>query len=55
MCGLLFWGVSWIFPLVGFLICLGLMTFRFLPAGRGFIGTGGHRATSNDQAAGSHH
>lgn len=43
MCGPLLWGFWWIFPLVGFLICL-VMAFGFASAGRGFMCMGGHRA-----------
>ena len=55
MCGPLFWGVWWIFPLVGFSVCLGFMAFRFLGTGRGFMCTGdGHRSTPTDQVPQSH-
>jgi hypothetical protein len=55
MCGPLFWGVWWIFPLIGFLICLGVMAFRFLGAGRGFMCTGGgHHSAPTDQVPQSH-
>ena len=46
MCGPFFWGFWWIFPLVGFLICLGFMAFRLLSAGGGFVCMGSHRLAS---------
>lgn len=29
MCGPMLWGFWWIFPLMGFLMCLGFMVFHF--------------------------
>jgi hypothetical protein len=54
MCGPLFWGVWWIFPLIGFLLCFGIIAFRFLGTGRGVMCAGGHDSTRTDQAAQSH-
>ncbi len=54
MCGLFFWGLWWIFPLVGFLMCLGFIAFRFLGDGRGFMCMGGHRPAQSGQRAESH-
>ncbi|HYT66695.1 MAG TPA: hypothetical protein VEL51_09770, partial [Vicinamibacterales bacterium] len=54
MCGPLFLGFWWIFALVGFLMCLGFMAFRFLGTGRGFMCMGGHQSTPTDQVTQSH-
>jgi uncharacterized membrane protein (DUF4010 family) len=54
MCGPLFWGVWWIFPLIGFLLCLGIIAFRFLGTGRGFTCTGGHRSMPTEHVPQSH-
>ncbi len=54
MCGpLLFGSVWWAFPLVGMLICLGLMIFfaRFASKGAGFGCMGGHHAERRREAA----
>jgi hypothetical protein len=47
------WGFWWILPLIGLLICLGLLVaaFRFMSTGRGFMCMGGHRGMGNDEAA----
>ncbi len=49
MCGPLLWGFGWIFPVIGFLMCLGflVMAFRFASTGSGFMCMGGHRGMSN--------
>ena len=36
MCGLLLSGFWWIFPVMGLLMCLGFMAFRFASRRRGF-------------------
>jgi hypothetical protein len=54
MCGPFFFGFWWIVPLVGFLMCLGFMAFRFLGTGGGLMCMGGHRSTPTDQPAESH-
>jgi hypothetical protein len=54
MCGPLFWSVWWIFPLVGFLMCLGVMAFRFLGTEPRVTCTGGHRSAPTDQVPQSH-
>jgi hypothetical protein len=48
MCGPLVWGFWWIFPLMGFLMCLGflVMALRFASKGRGFRCMGGHRGNT---------
>lgn len=53
MCGLLFFGFWWIFPLVAFVMCLGFMAFGFLRTGRGLMCMGGHRDTPHDHVAGA--
>jgi hypothetical protein len=47
------WGFWWILPLIGLLICLGLLVvaFRFMSTGRGFMCMGGHRRMRNDEVA----
>jgi hypothetical protein len=47
------WGFWWIFPLIGFLICVGffVVAVRAMSAGRGFMCMGGHQATAPDQVA----
>ncbi len=47
------WGFWWILPLIGLLICLGLLVvaFRFMSTGRGFMCMGGHRGMGNDEVA----
>ncbi len=56
MCWPILWGFGWIFPVVGFLMCLAFMVlmFRSGGAGRGFMCMGGgrtHRRT--DTTAGN--
>lgn len=53
MCGPLLGGFWWIFPLVGFLLCLGFMLtgFRSARTGRGCMCMGGHRGRPNDALA----
>ena len=57
MCGPLLWGYWWIFPLVGFVMCIAfmlIMAFRFGRAGGGCMGMcGGHR-TRGDRPAEPH-
>ncbi len=45
MCGAFLGGVWWVFPLIGFAICAGLMLVMFLFArpGRGWMCMGGSR------------
>ncbi len=54
MCGPLFLGFWWILPLVAFVMCLGLMMFRFLGGGHGSMCMGGHRTTRDEQVAERH-
>ena len=51
MCGPFFFGFWWISALIGFAICIGLMAFRGLGAGRGFMCMGGHGDTRPDHVA----
>jgi hypothetical protein len=46
------WGFWWIFPLIGFLVCLAflVMAIRFMSTGRGFMCMGGHQGMGNDEA-----
>jgi hypothetical protein len=47
------WAFWWIFPLLGFLVCLGLivMMVRAMRGGAGFMCMGGHQAHGLDQTA----
>jgi len=47
------WDFWWILPLIGLLICLGLLVvaFRFMSTGRGFMCMGGHRGMGSDEVA----
>jgi hypothetical protein len=51
--GMPMWGFWWIFPLIGFLVCLAflVMAIRFMSAGRGFMCMGGHQGMGNDEVA----
>ncbi len=57
MCGALLAGVWWIFPLLGFALCLGFMflAFRSGCAGRGCMCMGNHRGITDDQGAQAGH
>jgi hypothetical protein len=52
MCGAFLTGVWWVFPLIGFLLCLGFMVvaFRFARTGRGCLCMGGPRGNVGDQS-----
>lgn len=47
------WGFWWIFPLIGFFVCLAFlfMAFRFMSTGRGFMCMRGQRAMGSDDVA----
>lgn len=47
------WGVWWIFPLIGMLLCFTFLVLavRFVATGRGFMCMGGHQATGHDDVA----
>ncbi len=51
MCAALLTGAWWVFPLIGFVLCLGFMlvAFRFARTGRGCMCMGGPRGMVNDQ------
>jgi uncharacterized membrane protein len=46
------WGFWWIFPLMGFLLCLAfaVMVFRFIATGRGFVCIGGHQRSEENES-----
>ncbi len=52
MCGAVLSGGWWVFPLIGFVICAGLMlvAFRFGRTGRGCMGMGGSGNTTKHVA-----
>ena len=54
MCGALLWGpawgVWWVFPLIGLLMCL-LMAFRFARGGSGCMFMGSHGGRPSDEVS----
>ncbi len=52
MCGVFLSGVWWVFPLVGIVICAGMMlvAFRFGRTGHGCMCMGDSRSTKNAAA-----
>lgn len=53
MCGPLLSAYWWIFPLMGFLMCLGfvVVAFRFASTGRGFMCMSGQRGMPRGRVA----
>jgi uncharacterized membrane protein len=47
------WGFWWIFPLMGFVMCLIFVVgmIRMMAGGRGFACMGGHQAADSDETA----
>ncbi len=52
MCGPFLWGFWWVFPLVGLVMCLGMMLMmsRHAGAGHGGMCMGGPRRTPSHEA-----